>query len=66
MEVIDRQAQQMLDRAVGNLVIEAARDKGEQIIAQIVEAGVEEDQDADPGAQSVEGRERLVWHDLVD
>jgi hypothetical protein len=30
----------MLDRAIGDLVIEAARDEGEKIVAQIVEAGV--------------------------
>ena len=66
MEIIDRQAQQMLDRAVGDLVIEAARDEGEQIVAQIVEAGVEQDQHADPGAQRVKRRERLVRHHFVD
>ena len=62
MEIIDRQAQQMLDRAVGDLVIETARDEGEQIVAQIVEAGVEQDQHPDPGAQRIQCRERLVRH----
>jgi hypothetical protein len=66
MEIIDRQAQQVLDRAVGDLVIEPARDKGEQIIAQIVEAGVEQGQHPDPGAQRIKCRERLVRHHLVD
>ena len=56
----------MLDRAVGNLVIEAARDEGEQIVAQIVEAGIEQDQHPDPGAQCIKCRERLVRHHLVD
>src|SRR5580704_18500821 len=65
MEIIYRHAQQMLDRAVGDLVIEAARNEGEQVIAQIIEAGVEQDQHPDPGTQRIEGRERLVRHDLV-
>jgi hypothetical protein len=34
VEIIDRQAQQVFDRAVGDLVVEATCDKGEQIVAQ--------------------------------
>jgi hypothetical protein len=56
----------MLDRVVGNLAIETPRDKGEQVVAQIVEAGVEQDQHADSGAQRVQCRKSLVRHHLVD
>ena len=66
VEIMDRQPQQVLDRAGSDLMVELAGDEGEQIIPQIVEAGVEEDQHADPGAQGIKRREGLVRDHLVD
>ena len=66
VEIVDRQFQQMVDRGERDRAVELARDERQEVVAQIIEAAVEQDQQRDPGGDCVQGRESLVRHDLVD
>ena len=53
MEIVDRQFQQMVDRSEGDRTVELSRDERQEIVAQIIEAAVEQDQQRNPGRDRV-------------